>query len=239
MADKSTQLLIDALQRAMADPAGMPLYGTKPGAGLFANSASGRMAAQLGKDQGYLSTLRTERKGKVAQEICAITEHGLKFLLAQVSPKGVLASLVQALDARHAQLAQLLENTQQTRAAVEALKGLAEKTLQQLQEPAVPAGHVCSNGNGADAGSAAILAHLASWQSSGALGDCPLPELFRGAGRDIASLTVGQFHDALRRLQERGQVYLHPWTGPLHEIPEPAFALMAGHEIAYYASVRH
>ena len=52
------------------------------------------------------------------------------------------------------------------------------------------------------------------------------------------SLTIGQFHDSLRRLHEMEKIYLHPWTGPLYEIPEPACALLVGHEVAYYASVR-
>ena len=51
-------------------------------------------------------------------------------------------------------------------------------------------------------------------------------------------MTVGRFHDALRQLYEMNRVYLHPWTGPLYEIPEPLYALLAGHEIAYYASPR-
>ena len=35
-----------------------------------------------------------------------------------------------------------------------------------------------------------------------------------------------------------GKIYLHPWTGPLYDIPEPPYALLIGHEIAYYASIR-
>ena len=35
MADKLTQLLIEALSRAAADPAGVPLYGSKSDPGLF------------------------------------------------------------------------------------------------------------------------------------------------------------------------------------------------------------
>ena len=50
--------------------------------------------------------------------------------------------------------------------------------------------------------------------------------------------TIGQFHDQLRLLHEQELIYLHPWTGPLSEIPEPATALLVGHGIAYYASVR-
>ena len=51
-------------------------------------------------------------------------------------------------------------------------------------------------------------------------------------------MSVGLFHDALRQLHEDHQVYLHPWTGPLYALPEPAFALLVGHEVAYYASIR-
>jgi hypothetical protein len=51
-------------------------------------------------------------------------------------------------------------------------------------------------------------------------------------------VTIGQFHDGLRRLHDGATIYLHPWTGPLYELPEPRFALLVGHEIAYYASSR-
>jgi hypothetical protein len=81
-----------------------------------------------------------------------------------------------------------------------------------------------------------ILAQLHHWRETGAAGDCPLPELFRLVGQN--SLTIGQFHDQLRALYEQEQIYLHPWTGPLPEIPKPALALLAGHGIAYYASIR-
>ncbi len=39
-------------------------------------------------------------------------------------------------------------------------------------------------------------------------------------------------------MHQAGRIYVHPWTGPLHELPEPAYALLVGHEIAYYASLR-
>jgi hypothetical protein len=55
----------------------------------------------------------------------------------------------------------------------------------------------------------------------------------------VQSLTIGLFHDGLRGLCEAQCIYLHPWTGPLYDMPEPALALLVGHEIAYYASFRH
>jgi hypothetical protein len=79
---------------------------------------------------------------------------------------------------------------------------------------------------------------LQNRQDRGALGDCPLPDLFREARTTAPALTIGQFHDGLRTLLEREQIYLHPWSGPLYGLPEPTLALLVGHEVAYYASAR-
>ncbi len=84
----------------------------------------------------------------------------------------------------------------------------------------------------------AITDQLVAWHDGGALGDCPLPELFRRLRPNEPGLTIGLFHDRLRLLHQGGKVSLHPWTGPLYEMPAPAYALLVGHEIAYYASLR-
>jgi hypothetical protein len=68
--------------------------------------------------------------------------------------------------------------------------------------------------------------------------DCPLPDLFTSLSTLDPPPTVGQFHDALRQLHADGRIYLHPWTGPLYALPEPLIALLSGHEIAFYASLR-
>jgi hypothetical protein len=240
MADDSNQLLLDALNHAVAEPAGMPLFGRGKSFGLFSGSASAKKAAQFVKDQGLLRTVRTETKGRTTQEICTITEKGLAFLLEQSNPKQVLESLIGALDARRAQISELIDSARRTQAGFESLKSTAEKVLQQLQQRPAPAAgdNATNNGNGSDPAQNTIRGHLGRWQASGALEDCPLPLLYQNVSGSGPRLTVGQFHDALRRLQERRQVYLHPWTGPMYEIPEPTFALMVGHEIAYYASLR-
>jgi hypothetical protein len=92
--------------------------------------------------------------------------------------------------------------------------------------------------NGSETLAAALLTHLRQWQASGASEDCPLPELFRRVRQAAQGMSIGQFHDSLRRLTESEQIYLHPWTGPLYDMPEPPLALLVGHEIAYYASLR-
>jgi hypothetical protein len=78
---------------------------------------------------------------------------------------------------------------------------------------------------------------LDAWRTSQPLGDCPLPELLRHLRELLPRLTIGQFHDALRQLHDAGVIRLQPWSGPLYQIPEPALALLAGHQVAYYATL--
>ncbi len=143
-------------------------------------------------------------------------------------------------------------------AGLDQLKATAEKVLQSLSsgQNSVSSGHGAGtggsrNGTPASNGEArngaptaeqqwtkAILAYLDRWQASGASEDCPLSELYRQTCKTALALTIGQFHDGLRRLHDQQQIYLHPWTGPMYDIPEPPYALLVGHEIAYYASIQ-
>ncbi len=86
---------------------------------------------------------------------------------------------------------------------------------------------------------AVVVARLADWAAGATAGqDCPLSELYRSLTTRDPAPTVGEFHDALRTLHAAGKVYLHPWTGPLYALPEPTYALLVGHGVAYYASSR-
>ncbi len=193
------------------------------------------------------TTLLVRKKTKTASPICVLTEKGLAWLLSQSSPRQVLEDFVRALEARQCQAAELLAAMKRMQAGFDALKAGAEKVLEQLSRPGAPAAPAENlmdrfsrfHQQTADEPSAVLLARLAEWQASGASEDCPLPELHRRAQTTISGLTLGMFHDALRRLYDAGRIYLHPWTGPLHALPQPPFALLVGHEIAYYASVKN
>jgi hypothetical protein len=249
VADKSQQLVLTALSRAAA-AAGAPLHGGKATPGLFPATAAGKQAAQRCRDEGYLHPVPAPAGAKGTKaERWAITDKGLAYLLGQVSPRPVLEDLVRALEARHGQLAELLALARQSQADVAALKAGAEKVL----------AHACAGGQAGPSHSLnalyqtfrdgdangqgdtlpqALLGELAGWAPSSGSEDYPLPELFRRLQAQAPGLTLGGFHDALRRLHDGGQVYLHPWTGPLYDIPEPACALLVGHMVAYYASGR-
>jgi hypothetical protein len=229
--DKWTPPILEALSRAAAEPDGLPLHSGKSAPGLFTATPAGKHAAQRCKDEGYLRTLRTETRGKTIAEICAITEKGLAYLLSQASPKQVVADFIRPLDARQGQIASLVDTACRMQTSLESLKALAEKVLTQAATPVGPT----PSTNGTDHGPRNIFAHLLRWHESGASGDCPLPDLYRLAA---PHLTIGQFHDSLRKLHEQERVYLHPWSGPLYDLPEHSLALLVGHEIAYYASIR-
>jgi hypothetical protein len=283
VADKSTQLILTALSRAAAAPAGAPLHETKALLGLFPNNAAGKQAAQRCQEDGYLcpivpveatsppaenggGTATLTKKKTVASPLCGITEKGLTYLLNQVSPREVLEDFVRALESRQKQADDLLTVVRQMRQSMDALKASADKVLQHTYRPETTPERGSAAGSlkalfasflkeanlpranesspFADWSSAAtklhdvILVELKRWHGAGASEDYPLPQLFRQLPARTPSWTIGQFHDSLRQMHDLGQIYLHPWTGPLYEIPEPPYALLIGHEIAYYASIR-
>ncbi len=241
LGDKTSELVAEALSRAAKVPGGVPLHGGR-GTSLFSNSAAAKKAAQLCKSEGYLEVLGSERRGRGTREICAITQKGLAYLLHQVNTKHVLRDLVQALHSQQSQIGDLLRNVGQWQANIDSFKNLVDQHLRQGDrngslhfgpEASNEGNHLASAKREPSELRDLILSQLTQWEESG---DCPLPELFRRCSQE--HFTIGQFHDELRRLHQEEQIYLHPWTGPLPEIPEPAFALLAGHGIAYYASRR-
>lgn len=241
MADKATLILLHGLRRAAADPAGLPLHAGKSYPGLFTPNASGKAIAQRCLDEGLLRVVGAETRGKGVVELCALSDKGLAYLLEQVSPRHVLEDFIRTLEARQGEVAELVAVARRMQAGLDALRDTAARVLARMDEGALGAeAAVGANGDGEhpDELGETVVAVLGDWQAAGAAGDCPLPELYRRLAAGAPELTVGRFHDVLRELYGRERIYLHPWTGPRHDIPEPALALLVGHDIAYYASTR-
>jgi hypothetical protein len=234
MADRATQLLLDGLVRAAADPTGSPLFDGKAGSGLFTANNAGKSVAQRCKDEGFLRIVRTENKGKTAVEFCALTDKGLSYLLSQANPRQLIEDLLRALETRHAQAEEMVAAARRMQSSLDGLRAVAETVLRQLLQAPASA----DRSDESEPWLAGVVPYLEQRHEAGAPEDCALPELFYHARQFAPTLTIGQFHDALRRLLESGRIYLHPWTGPLYDLPEPPLALLVGHEIAYYASKR-
>jgi hypothetical protein len=245
VADKYTPLILDALTRAAAESAGLPLLASKAAAGLFPNTAAGKAAAKRCRDDLMLETLPHDPAAR-PRDVCTITSRGLQHLVENVSPKKVLEDFVRILEERRGQVDELLATAARMAENIDGLKATVAAVLPQVATARVPVPTNRLNGSvpplppkattPADV-AGAIQTHLADWTGEVAR-DCPLPDLYRAVSCGHPACSVGLFHDALRQLHDAGRVYLHPWTGPLYAVPEPTFALLVGHNVAYYASAR-
>lgn len=233
VAERLSPLISDALARAAAEPHGTPLFPAKGEAGLFPNTAPGKIAAKKCQDERWLAKLDGPR------EVYTSTPAGLDRLVEEQRPKQVLEDLLRALEARGRAANDLIGEAKRLADGVEALRGAVARVLPQVMTARL-APIVAGGGwepEPANDLPAAIAAVLSDWfdAPTGASRDCPLPEVMK---RLPNPPTLGEFHDALRSLHANGRIYLHPWTGPLYAMPDPACALLCGHEVAYYASLR-
>jgi hypothetical protein len=232
----SQDVIVQGLQRALAEPTGLPLFASKNTPGLFAKNAAGKAAAQQCREKGWLATARGDVETEGKAERFVLSELGMSHLLEQTDAKPVLEAVLQALQRCQSKIHDWIEQVQKSHQYFEALRTTTYRVLEQVQRPGAMAPTWERNQPARNLGEL-IIDRLRDWQNSGKLGDCPMTEIYY-ALQPYAKITPGQFHDALRELHEQGKVYLHPWTGPLYELPQPPLSLLVGHEVAYYVSLR-
>jgi hypothetical protein len=256
VADKLTQQILDALTRAAAHPGGQPLYASKTEAGLFPNTSAAKAAVNKCVADGFVRLVAADpTKGRPGRELYALSDAGWEYLLAQVNPKQVLEDFVRVLEDRRGEVGELLATARHMADSLQGLKDAVSRVLPAVTAARVtrePARHADLAGPGCDRGAVPVapaarqevaevdlaplvLARLADWSEAT---DCTLPELYRSLSVLDPAPTIGAFHDCLRTLFAAGAISLPAWTGPLYAMPEPAFAMMNGHGIAYYASLR-
>ena len=99
MTDRVTEVLADALKRALDDPAAeRRLYKSGKLDGLFAGrGGAGGQAAARALAEGLLEPVRTETRGKALIEWVRLTPRGVDFLHEHESPVHALHELRSAL----------------------------------------------------------------------------------------------------------------------------------------------
>jgi hypothetical protein len=221
LADRLAALMLEGVNQAARVPAGLPLFAARKTPGLFPTTAAGRQAAD---EACHLGLIR--RDSAVDPELFIITERGLAYFLEESTPRQVLDDVARAIESRGEQLDTIAKQTVALQMEWQGLRRLMEGLSARLDQ---------SRSALLNDGLDELRDVLRDWRASG---DCPLPELYSRWSAKHPGGSIGRFHDHLRRLHDDDAIYLHPWTGPLYTLPEPAFALLVGHEVAYYASLR-
>ncbi len=246
--DRVEVALIAALRQALAEPGEQRLYRSGKLPGLFpTRTGANAAAAARAVADGLLDVVRTEQKGKLTVEWVRPTPAGVSFLHAHESPRAVLEELHAALQTTKAGVPVWLEGMQRE---VQALSGrLADEMDRLLHRLDALTGRVEEALRRADADvpalengvaravpwAAEVLHYLDRRRQSGAGGDCPLPELFAAVRQRRPGVSLTEFHDGLRRLDDLRAIALRPFAGRPEELSEPEYALLDGATVLYYA----
>jgi hypothetical protein len=245
--ERVTEIIVDAVRRALAEPAEHRLYKSGKLDGLFPGRAgvNGDAAAAAVRD-GLLEITRIETKGKTNIEWVRLTPRGVDFLHENESPVHALHELRETLRANQQAIPvwlgdmraglqalddRLAADAQKWTQRLEALSRRVEETLKRIEAalPLLPAEVAEAVPWGIDA-----LNYLDRRRNGGAPNDCPLPELFAALANQHTGLSVTSFHDGLRRLRERRALRLEAAVGA-PGLDQPEYALLEGGKLFYYA----
>jgi hypothetical protein len=247
--DKLREPLVAALKLALAEPGERRLFRSGKLPGLFpTRTGANAEAAEVAVRDGLLDHVRRETKGKVEVDWVKLTPKGVEFLHAHESPRAVLDELRKELQTTRAGVPvwlagmrddlqtfteRLAEDTQKLLQRLDALTRRVEEALRRADAagPEVKDGVSLAVPWAVDA-----LAYIDRRKASGAAGECPLPELFAAIGERHGGMSLTDFHDGLRRLDDYRAVNLLPFSGPAEQLPEPEYALPDGPAFLYYAA---
>jgi hypothetical protein len=248
MADKGTQLLLDVLKQALADAGEHRLFRAGKTEGLFpSQTAANKEAADQALRDGLLVLVRTETKGKTTTQWVKSTPKTVEFVHQHESPLQTLQELQVLLQTTKDGLPQWLDDlkqrlvqqseelTREVQKWSHRLESLHTQVSEALQKATVMPKRL--GVNDADSEWAReTLDYLGRRKSTGAEGECSLPELFTALQLSHNDMTISGFHDQLVRLQDRRTLRLLPFPGDVSTIPEPEFALPDGTQLLYYVA---
>jgi hypothetical protein len=248
MADKITDVLLDALRRAIAEPAEQRLFRSGKLSGLFTGRTSVHAeAASQALREGLLEVVRSETRGKVTIDWVRPSPRGVLFVHEHESPLRALEDLHNILrvsregipvwlaEMRHdlqALVARVADEAERWSHRLDALSQRVEEALRRAD-----AGKIEKANGSARAVPWALdaLMYLDRRQTGGAATPCPLPELFAALRLQHDGISMTGFHDGLRRLADHRALQLFPFHGPSTELPQPEYALLDGATVLYYA----
>jgi hypothetical protein len=252
---KGTQtepLALEALSRLLGEPAPKALHGSKSIPGIFPGaSAAEKSAAKLCLDRGWLlPTGDAVGKGKSRKELYRLAPAGLQAVLAQSDPTGLLRSLadnVARLEGQTAELqsgiADALRPIGAFATALSELKGAIGQALTKVkpvdldQYRSVFATPPPTGTRDQFSWGDEVVRMAAEQKQRNAFQRLTLPQVFERLRARYPELTLGQFHDGLRRLQDERRIRLGPYTQALATLDDPRNALFLDREVKYYVEL--
>jgi len=239
-----TELLLEAIKAAIVTPGEHRLFRSGKLAGLFPTRAgTSAEAATVAVREGLLETIRTETRGKIVTEWVRGTPKAVAFVHDHDSPKSVLRELKDVLDTTRGGIPVWMAEAKQEAALLSArfeasamamlarLDELANRVEAALRRAETHGPSVTEQVGRVVPWAVESLEYLDRRHTSGAVGDCPLPELFHAVRVKFPELTLSAFHDGLKRLHDVRALRLLPAM----EMTEPEYAIVAEGKLMYAA----
>lgn len=233
----------------------------KPSPGVFANGKVSDPLRQKVLDDGYVeSHLRseTDTSGKkpktVTVEDLKLTQKGKDFVLRELGGRELLEPLPEMVRATataiRAQMSHLESkiaglydligeiaamHAKLAESATESIAGLQQVISHAAGRQVTVKIEAIGGGAGPDIDKP-LLEYVRQWHD--AHGNyCPFDKLYPHLHASFPTLTIGHFHDALRRLHTDKIVRSSAWTQIIDEIPMPELVFMISSRPMYYAHV--
>jgi hypothetical protein len=252
----------DALTAMMTDPAPRVLHGSAKQPGVFQGTSTAlKAAARVCLKNGWLEpTGQFAGTGKSRKDLYRITLAGLQAVTARGDQRSVLEGLGQRLDKLQQAYAQLpariaefshevatLQHTVQQ--SVLELRTALDQTIERLKPHSLDQMQHSLQQSEAPASSAEPASGLPiDWteemvrlvgeqKQRHVLQRLTLTQLYSHIQAKIPHLTLGDFHDGLRRLHDQGRIRLGPYTQALPTLDDTRVALYLDREVKYYVEL--
>ncbi len=243
--ERSSDILLAALRRALADAGEHRLFKSGKFDGLFPsrNGLSGDAAAEALR-QCYLETVRTELKGRVSIEWVRLSPAGVEFIYRHDSPRAVLEEMRALMsDARSGVprwLNAILGEMQKLSKAfgdemqryMQRLDGLTGRIEEAIRRSEAGVTLLADPMQALVPWGVDALSFLDRRKQSGTTEPCPLPDLFSTVRKAHPLLSVADFQKGLKRLADARAITLLPYAGN-GRIPQPEHAIPDGAHMLY------
>lgn len=245
-AEKQSELVLDALKAAVAEPGEHRLFRWGKLGGLFPSrlgvSAS---AAKFALSEGLLEHVRTEMRGRLVVEWVRATPMAMRHLDEHDSPKAVLRELRDVIGATRAgvpvwmeqardeaaQLAMRFEHfSRELLRRLDSLNDRVDAAIRRAETAAPKVGDAMLR---RVPWAKAILEQFDRQLANDRGERCELCDLFAVARSFDPAMTLLEFHEGIRAMANGGLLHLAPaGTG---EIREPEYAVEVGGQMMWWA----